>query len=149
MIHLVLDPSASAGAVSSSTIRLETTYLGSFGSSAAIQEEARGMLHFFVAHLYQRGVDQTPSWLVSGKADFVRLSAGLLAGSSPAPGGTWTDGFRTTAFFLAHIEESHPDFVYSLNLKMAAEGAVHDDAWFEELTGTNLSALWDAYQASF
>lgn len=147
-IQLVLDPSDAPGAVSGTTVRLGTQYLAGFGANDAIEREATGMLLFFVSHLYQHSVDQTPSWLVSGKADYIRLAAGYIDPSGRSAGGSWTDGFRTSAFFLEYVEENHPDFVYAINAKMTPDDATYSDEFFFELTGTDLPTLWNDYQTT-
>lgn len=148
-VHLLLEASADAGAIGGDQIRLSTTHLTNIesdGGSAA--GEAAGMMRFFLSHLYMHSADQTPGWLVSGKADFVRHAAGYLDLSDRPTGGTWTDGFRTTAFFLDYLDELHPDFVYTLNQRSAPGEPPYSDDLFQDLTGTPLPTLWDEYQAT-
>jgi hypothetical protein len=148
-VHLLLQATPDAGAIGGSQVRLSTTHLTNIqneGGSAT--GEAAGMMRFFLSHMYMHSVDQTPGWLVSGKADFVRHSAGYLDLSDRPSGGTWTDGFRTTAFFLAYLDDLHVDFVYTLNQRMAPGEPPYSDDLFQDLTGTPLPTLWDEYQAT-
>jgi hypothetical protein len=72
----------------------------------------------------------------------------LLDKADRSVGGTWTDGFRRTAFFLDWLTEGDPEFVYELNQRMDPGGSGYSDEIFFELSGSELSVLWDDYQTA-
>lgn len=149
LVVLKLEPSDGPGSIGGNEVTLGSTHLAGFDeASGALYEEAFGMSHFLLAHMYQHVPDGAPGWIISGKADFVRLRSGLVDPSDRSPGGGWTDGFQTTAFFLDWLTSSDADFVYELNQRMDPGGPGYTDEIFLDLTGTELPLLWDEYQTA-
>lgn len=148
-VALTLAPSNGPGSIGGDEVTLGSLHLSDFDEpSGKLYEEALGMSHFLLAHLYQHVPDGTPGWVISGKSDFVRLRSGLLDPTDRTSGGSWTDGFRRTAFFFDWLADRDPDFVYNLNQRMAPLGSGYTDELFFDLTGTELSVLWDDYQTA-
>lgn len=148
--ELTLDDFEGVGGIAGTQIRLSTRYLTEVSAAQgaeAANREARGVLHYLVAHAYQHREGSPPDWLVSGKADAARLAAGLLPADDAPLGGHWTDGSRTTAYFLAWLDVD--DSAYHLNQHSAPGSPPYDDEIFLDLTGKDLATLWEEYQASF
>jgi hypothetical protein len=121
-------------------------------ANQSLSDELRGIFYYHGANIYQLdgGDGVSNAWIVEGVADFVRHSGGYLPDSQRMPGGAYTDGFTTTAFFLVWLDQHYPDFVYELNLSLTPTAGV---AWttqpFTDITGQSVDDLWTAYQASF
>lgn len=148
-VQLILEDFEGVGTIGGETLRLSTRHLFEVDASGGdASAEAMGMTLFLLSHLYEHSAAGPPPWLLSGMADYVRLSSGFLDPSERAPGGAVTDGFRTTAHFFSWLTESDAEFVRKLNARMAPEQPVYTDAVFEELTQEPLPDLWDEYQAS-
>src|SRR5262249_7286397 len=96
-------------------------------------------------HVYQYG--DGPGWLIEGMADFVRFRAGLIPLSNRGKGGHYDDAYQTTAFFLAWIDDAHPDFGYQMNQSMTDDDK---KGWtldvFKQLAGKDVDTLWSDYQ---
>lgn len=151
-IHFVIESFDGVGDIGGEKLRLSSKHLTTFNEqSGSGRNEALGISTYLLAHLYQQVLPETPYWVVSGKADTTRLYSGLLDRNGAAAGGHFSDGSRTSAYFFAWIESKHPDFLYDLNQRMKPEAASgnYSDALFQEITGTDLSTLWDDYQAAF
>lgn len=146
-LQLVFESMETPALIEGTTIRISTTHLTTIedeGNDAS--EEVIGLLYFFLSHAYLEPAEQTPSWLVSGLADYVRLKAGFIDPETQAAGGAATDGFRTTAFFLSWLNDSRAHFVLDLNARLASNQAPYSDAIFTDLTTQSLDELWAEYQ---
>lgn len=151
-IHFVIESFDGVGDIAGEKLRLSSKHLTSFDEQSGNgRAEALGISIYLLAHLYQQILPETPYWVISGKADATRLHAGLLDQNGAARGGHFSDGSRTSAYFFAWIESTHPDFLYHLNQRMKPEPASgsYSDALFQEITGTDLPTLWSDYQATF
>jgi hypothetical protein len=138
-------------ATSEGTIELSSRHLATIDAEGSdVAHELEGLFYFALTNVYQNdGASIAPSWLITGVADYVRYDAGFTDVATRAAGGTWEDGYRTTAFFLDYLTSAHPDIVYELNQRLAPGAAEpFSTAAFSELTGKELATLWDEYQAS-
>lgn len=137
------------------TIGLSSKYMQSYSDSGKdLLYEIDGILHHEIAHGYQYDDGNRYSEIhgvIEGVADTVRFYAGYIDISSRHNGGHWTDGYKTTAFFFAWIEdEKHSDFLYELNQSLDPDDGI-DWSWddIERITGEPVSSLWSQYQDSF
>ena len=100
-----------------------------------------------LAHVIQSYPKYDPPWLVEGIADYVRFYRYEPGSQRPSPDpkkAKYTDGYRTTAAFLAWIEEQHdPKIVVRLNAA-CREGRYRPEL-FETFTGKPLDELWAQY----
>ena len=149
-IEVIAEPLGVPSAVSTGRIRLSSTYFDEYAAAGGdVTEELLGVLHFAVSINYQYNAGgSAPSWLVTGIADFVRLNAGHFDPNGALPGGSWTDGFRTTAYFFDWVATSYPDIVVGLHAALAPGQAGYSDALFVQLTGRTVNSLWAEYQAA-
>ncbi len=137
---------------SGSTVRLSSLYMRNIADAGGdVALEVSGVSQFLIALDYVRE-DEDPGavgWLNSGLADWVRFEAGYTPLSSRGPGGTWTDGYKTTAFFIDWLDQSHVDAAYLLNQSMdASDGVAWSDQIFVEIGGSDVATLWNDYQTA-
>jgi hypothetical protein len=113
-------------------------------------QEITGVLSHELAHVYQHDNDNYGeiTWLVEGIADFVRYRSGLVPLTRRQRGGTYTDSYNITAFFLDYLDRTYPDFVYKLNAALAPPDKAWTTAYFQTATGKDIDALWADYQGS-
>ena len=137
------------------TITLSSRYLQQYSASGRdVLAEINGILHHEIAHGYQYddgGRYGALSGVIEGVADTVRYYAGYIDESDRHPGGNWDDGYKTTAFFFAWIEDvKHEEFLYELNQSLHPDDGID---WtpdqIEFITGESVTSLWDQYQVSF
>jgi hypothetical protein len=119
-----------------------------------LEKEIKGILFHEMTHMYQHDdsdADGVDIGLIEGIADFVRILAGYTPeGAGPNPGGSWDDGYTTTAFFLIWVDEQYPDSVYRINLTMdSTDGQDWSEESFRDITGKSVDELWDDYADSF
>ncbi|KAD6795312.1 hypothetical protein E3N88_06208 [Mikania micrantha] len=90
----------------------------------------------------------TPSGLIEGIADFVRLKAGYIPGHwvQPGQGNKWDQGYDVTARFLDYCEGLRSGFVAELNKKMRYTYSVD---YFVDLLGKTIDQLWSDYKAAY
>lgn len=115
--------------------------------------EICGVITHETVHVFQSNNNYSvkESWsVIEGIADCVRYLAGDDKLSRRHTGGTWLDGYTTTGFFIAWLQEKKdPDFLYKLN-KYVGEHQT-DFTWSGacwKLLNRSVSELWDEYQAS-
>jgi basic secretory peptidase family protein len=137
------------------TVMISTDHMKNvYEQGRDLAKEIKGILFHEMTHMYQQddsdrdGVDLG---LIEGIADYVRILAGYTPeGAGPNPGGSWHDGYTTTAFFLIWLDEEYPDFVYRLNLSMDnTDGIDWSEESFRDLTGKSADELWEDYADSF
>lgn len=146
-ISLVVEDFAGAAEMSGSSIRISSSHLKSQSDDGrSVHDETLGLLHFTTSLVYQNYAG--PVWLVTGIADFVRLSAGLIDPAARMKGGTHDESSKTTAFFLEYLHGRDPEIVYRLNQRLADSQPAWSDDAFVELTGSDLATLWSDYQAT-
>ncbi len=134
------------------TLRLSSLYMQSVASAGGnVHDEIAGVTHYLIGVDYTLD-DENPAavaWLAQGLGDWVRFRAGYTPLERRTPGGTWTDGFTTTAFFLDWLDTHYVDAAYRLNQSMNGADAVSwSDQIFVEVAGKGVSELWTDYQAS-
>ncbi len=106
-----------------------------------------GMVVHELTHVVQRYPRNRAGWLVEGIADYVRLRH--FEPQLPPPRidftkAKHTDAYKTTAVFLAYLEdECGPEVVPRLNA--ALRQGTYKDELFEEITGKPLVALWSEF----
>lgn len=114
-----------------------------------VAEEVRGVLFHEMTHAYQFSTG-TDLPAIEGLADTVRYLNGYIPTSFRQPGGSWTDSYKTTAFFFAWIKErkGFPDFPYCFNQQSRPgnSGWTWDKALGACTSGATTSALWNEYQ---
>jgi hypothetical protein len=134
-----------AGAISS--IQFSSTYLADFADGGGdVLEEIYGVLFHEVTHVYQLSQDYGTNWAaIEGVADTVRYYAGYVDPDDQAPGGSWTTGYKTTAFFFVWLEERYIWFIWSFNQSFTTPGWSWDA--IEDVTGHPVDELWVEYQA--
>ncbi|HET6345843.1 MAG TPA: basic secretory protein-like protein [Myxococcota bacterium] len=121
------------------------------GNNGDLTDEISGVLTHEIAHVYQNdnGNYGEITWLVEGIADFVRYRNGFVPLSKRQHGGSYTDSYNTTAFFLDYLDRTYPDFVYKLNAALAPPDKSWTKAYFQTVTGKDVDTLWAEYQRSF
>jgi hypothetical protein len=133
-------------------VRISSQFLqDTANSNRDVRRAIFGVLYFHGANVFQRddGNSAPILWLIQGVADYVRHRGGYLSLSQRRPGGSYTDGFSTTAFFLAWLDEQYPDFIYRLNLSLdPADGVTWSVQTFQDLTSKDVDTLWADYQAA-
>jgi hypothetical protein len=153
-ITLVIDDfdfvSGTGNAGTTATIQLSSSYLASYADGGGdVLAEIYGVIFHEVTHVYQLSEDYATNWSsIEGIADTVRYYAGYIDLEERAPGGSWTSGYKTTAFFFSWLEETYMWFLYQLN---QSYDPADDVPWswdaIEVITGHPVEELWDEYQA--
>ena len=117
-----------------------------------MEGEAVGAVIHELVHVVQQygrnpGGKPNPGWLVEGVADYFRWFHFEPPSLRPRPdpqSAHYTDGYRTTAAFLAHVAGRHgAGTVENLNAAMR-EGRYAPELW-EKLTGMGIDQLWEEY----
>ena len=134
-----------AGATAS--IEFSSTYLADYEDGGGdVLEEIWGVLFHEVTHVYQHSQDYGTNWAaIEGVADAVRYYAGHVDPDNQVPGGSWTTGYQTTAFFFVWLEERYVWFIWSFNQSFTEPGWSWDA--IETITGQPVGDLWTEYQA--
>lgn len=133
-------------------VRLSSSHMRNVADGGGdVAAEIAGISQFLIGLDY--GFDSedpgATHWLHSGLGDWVRFRTGYTQLDQRAAGGTWTDGFKTTAFFVEWLEQNHENAAYRLNQSLNPDdGVAWTEAVFVELTGTDLATSWSEYQAS-
>jgi hypothetical protein len=130
-----------------STTRFYQEYISGLSgmSDDAITAELKGVIHHEFTHIYQNFGGDFP--VIEGMADFVRYRSGFIPDKNKHKGGTWMDGYQTTAFFFVYCDDTYMDFGYKLN-QAAAKWPANNQA-FKDITGKDVDMLWSDYQATF
>ena len=133
----------------STTLRLNSLHMRAIADAAGdVTLEVSGVSQFLIALDYVLD-DGAAGWLVTGLADWVRFESGYTPLTSRGPGGTWADGFKTTAFFVDWLDESYVDAAYLLNRSMDPSDATEwSEQVFVDIAGKDVTTLWNDYQAS-
>jgi hypothetical protein len=152
-ITLVVDDfdgvAGTGNAGTTATIQLSSSYLADYADGGGdVVAEIWGVMFHEVTHVFQRSEDYTTNWpSIEGVADAVRTYAGYIGLAERAPGGSWTDGYKVTAFFFVWLEETYIWFLYQLNWSY---DPTDDLPWswdaIEAITGHPVEELWDEYQ---
>lgn len=106
-------------------------------------DDAGAAIHEAVHVLQGYTQNPPPGWVVEGIADWARyyLYQDQIV-SPPGAGANYTDGYRTSAYFLQWIQTRYgkPDFVRMVNI--AAHNGTYSDAIFIQQTGKTIDQLW-------
>lgn len=116
-----------------------------------VAEEVRGILFHEMTHAYQHSTGMAlPA--IEGMADTVRYLNGYIPLSERHVGGSWTDSYKTTAFFFVWIQQTKgfANFSYCAN-QLAKPGQATPWSW-DRMTqvcagNTLVAPLWQEYQA--
>ena len=120
-------------------------------SGRSVKTEVTGIMTHETTHGYQQDDkpdSNPPIWIIEGVADTVRLHAGYISPDNLSRGGSYTDSYKTTAFFLAWLDRRYPDFLYRMNGSLRPNGQVWTTGSFQTITGKSVDVLWSEYQAA-
>jgi hypothetical protein len=136
-------PPNAGGSASGNTATFNSYYFVSFANSHTPDEvlyELSGIGAHLISYMYERG--PAPAGVLSGINDFVRYRAGYTHDSLRRKG---DDGYMTTGFFFAYLDDEYPNFVYRLNL---VDGTGYNVTAFQVFTGMDVLTLWTQYQGT-
>jgi hypothetical protein len=107
-----------------------------------------GMIIHELTHVVQSYPGGGPGWLTEGIADHVRYFQYEKKAITPREKrrGSYKDGYRTTASFLAWVAAKH-DAKLVEKLNAAMRGRKYKEEIFKELSGKDLETLWKDYLA--
>jgi hypothetical protein len=120
-------------------------------SGRSVKTEVPGIMTHETTHGYQQDDkpdSNPPIWIIEGVADTVRLHAGYISPDNLSRGGSYSDSYKTTAFFLAWLDRRYPDFLYRMNGSLRPNGQAWSEASFQTITGKSVSTLWSEYQTA-
>ncbi|KAJ3274609.1 hypothetical protein HDV01_002451 [Terramyces sp. JEL0728] len=121
-----------------------TKYKERNGLEAAKSELTGVLKHEMVHALQYNGKGTLPHGLVEGIADYIRLKAQLAPPHwKKSRGGSWKDGYSTSAYFLEWVVEKRPDFIQEFNLELRKK------RWNETEFCSKVDSLWGQYQSEF
>lgn len=148
-LKVVLEWNIEAAAyVSGPELHINASYFVD-SAKAGNASEGPGVLHHEVAHFYQVNSLGAPTWLIEGMADFVRYRTGYVPLTNRRKGGSYTDSYQVTGFFLDYVERQYPGTMRRLELDLWQKSGGWTLGWFANQTGKDVDSLWRAYQASF
>lgn len=132
------------------TLSLPWIFSWSTRDRAAATHELKGVLTHELVHVIQFDGNQTAThWWIEGLADSVRLALGLAPPhwGARGAGGSWEDGYETTAHFFSWLSEqkSSRGLLVDVNARLVDEE--WQDDWFERGTGLSVGTLWGVYKA--
>lgn len=149
---LVIKAMSGVAYTAGNTTTLSSTYIQ--GQSDAVKETL-GVLAHEIAHVYQYNDSDTAhvdgfGGIIEGMADYVRYRDGYKTlAANRHRGGTWKDGYDTTAFFIDWLNRTYPDFAYTLNQSLSSkDGKQWTTNFFVVQTGQSVDTLWSRYQQS-
>jgi PKD repeat protein len=149
--------------ISFSTKYIQEKYKNDGNNAANIAYEMKGVLWHEITHAYQNVPKNAGDYLqgtdfyafIEGEADYVRIFNGFHNTRKASPGGTYGDGYTTSAFFFIYIAKTYfasdyKKFGYlfngtaiGLNTKWSLNKALL------MLTGKPVDIVWAEYQLSF
>ncbi len=148
-----------AGSPPNIEIGFDMNYLNSFSKThadAVSADEIYGVLCHEICHGYQAGPRGAGGYtggteyfgFIEGSADMARLlTGGFNPRRYPSPGGTWTDGYNTTAFFYQWITNNYDsNFLKELNKTAITVNPWSLSAATQKLYGKTAEKLWTEYQ---
>jgi hypothetical protein len=105
------------------------------------RKDVGAVIHEMV-HVIQQARGGAPIWLIEGIADYGRhyvYPGGALA--KPGRGASYTDGYRTTAYFLNWVQARYDqNFVHKMNV---AAHTRYSSALWQQYTGRTVDQLWN------
>ncbi|KAD6795315.1 hypothetical protein E3N88_06211 [Mikania micrantha] len=147
LVHLFIDDMPGVAYCDNNEIHFSTNYIA--GYQGDLKNEFTGVIYHEMTHVWQwSGNRLTPSGLIEGIADFVRLKAGYIPSHwvQPGQGDKWDQGYDVTARFLDYCEGLRSGFVAELNKKMRYAYSVD---YFVDLLGKTVDQLWSDYKAAY
>ncbi|UII23845.1 basic secretory protein-like protein [Fulvivirga ligni] len=145
------------------SITVSSRYMESYYNShnqdyGAVEAELRGILAHEGTHGYQwepkNAGGYTPGTdfygFIEGLADYVRINTyGFSPQRYPSPGGSWTDGYTRSGFFLDWIADNKdPDFAIKFNQSARDYSNWSWNTACQNILGEGVQSLWNQYQAS-
>jgi len=140
-------------------IGFDMNYLNDFAGShsdAVSSDEIYGVLCHELCHGYQNEPKNCGGYVagteyfgfIEGTADFARLeTGGFNPRRYPSKGGTYKDGYNTTAFFYQWIKNARDkDFLKKMNRTAVDINPWSLDAATKALIGSSAQSLWTLYQ---
>ncbi|SMC22364.1 Cysteine-rich secretory protein family protein [Andreprevotia lacus DSM 23236] len=130
-----------------SQITLSSTYV----HDKSLQEML-GVLAHEITHIYQQNDSDAQhvdgfGGIIEGVADYVRYKTGYKTLANRHAGGSWKDGYDTTAFFIDWLNQNYADFAYKLNQSLSSTDRQQwTTDFFVRQTGQSVDALWAQYQ---
>jgi hypothetical protein len=113
-------------------------------------DDQGAVIHELVHVVQQYRSRRNPGWLVEGVADYLRWFKYEPENKRPRPNpdrARYTDGYRTTAAFLAYVAAKHdPEIAVRMNQAMR-QGRYQPELW-QQYAGKSLDELWAEYIAS-
>lgn len=128
------------------TVRNQITIAGDWVIN---HPEDNGMVIHELVHVIQAYPRGGPFWLTEGIADYIRFykyepETGLR-GINPQRQ-KYSDGYRTSAQFVAWLEKTNPGFVQKVN--EAIRKREYKNYMVREMTGKSIEQLWDEFVES-
>ncbi len=137
-------------------IKYSTRYLQQYwnnnhGDVAATLYETQGILYHELTHGYQYAGNQMPSHVVEGVADAVRVAVKYVPYTNRKAGGSYTDSYQRTGFFLDWLnQERLPGYDFLRRFNQSGNSQLNK-AWswdvVRALTGVDVDTLWAEYQS--
>ena len=133
------------------------SYFGSVISSRPKSEaiaEIKGVIAHEETHIWQQNCDyssQEGFSVIEGEADAVRYLTGHDSITRRHPGGSWTDGYTTTGFFIVWIQQYSgfdKNFLYDLNQYVGKHYNFSWDSACMSILNKHVQDLWNLYQAA-
>lgn len=148
-----------SGSAPNLEIGFNLNYLDDFSkthSDKVTADEIYGVLCHEVCHCYQGSPKNAGGYsagtehfgFTEGTADLARLlTGGFNPKRYPSPGGSWKDGYTTTAFFYQWITNTYnPDFLKDINKTTKTLSTWSMDAVAKNLFKKSVDDLWTEYQ---
>ncbi|KAI4375895.1 hypothetical protein MLD38_013712 [Melastoma candidum] len=128
-----------------SHIRLNSDYIDNFKGD--VKAEFDGIVYHEITRVWLwNGQGEAPNWLLSGIADYARLTSGHPSKDWPKrlSGSSWTEGYAVTAYFIEYLSEIHKGFVPEMNAMMKT---YYSNEYFVKILGKSLDDLWKDYKS--
>jgi hypothetical protein len=163
-LRIVIDTANSGAAYAAeqqsfSEVHINAKWYEAFNpTDAPLRYKTDAMFRHELAHVLQHGDAGLASGIVEGFANWAVFKAGNLSISEKVKGGSWTDGYSTTAFFLLYLDDTYPPkgdhqgYTWRLNndvQDMEESGKKWTSQYFIDTTGKSVDTLWADYQKSF
>lgn len=147
LITLTIESMDGVAYTSNDGIHMSAEYIGNY--TGDVRTEFAGVMYHEVTHVWQwNGAGNSPSGVIEGVADYVRLKAGYAPSHWVKPGGgsRWDQGYDVTARFFDYLNEQKNGFVAELNAMMKTG---YSDDFFKQLLGKSVDDLWNEYKAQY
>ncbi|XP_030514032.2 uncharacterized protein LOC115727863 [Rhodamnia argentea] len=133
--------------IGGNVILLNADYVQTY--TGDLKAEFTGILYHVSARVWQWTADGTaPNWLITGIADYVRLTSGWPSKDwvSRGSGSSWEEGYAVAAYFLEYCNGINGRFIAELNAIMRYS---YSDAFFAQLLRKPVYDLWDDYKLQY